>query len=95
MIDAELFPKPPVWSVAVTLSGARIAVWPDESGDPGCFTGELLNGSGGIGDVSCMWDCAKVSRIEPLTANDRALSSILVPDPEPSTPLTDSPQEAG
>lgn len=51
---------PPVGSIAIMQSGARIEVWPDESG-PGRFTGVLLPDRV---DCSCMWDRSRIAHIE-------------------------------
>ena len=57
------------WAFAVTDGGARIRIWPNESSDPRCFTGELLNPTEremrGQAHISTLWDRSKVVRIEP------------------------------
>jgi hypothetical protein len=66
--------------VAVTEAGKRIAIWPNESDDLLCFTGQLLEecslAKARVHNTSIFWDRSKVVRIEPATDSDKALSLI-------------------
>lgn len=69
---------PPVGKIAVTNSGDRIEVWPDESDRPGCFTGLLLKEGRTIEekrvfDLCTMWDRGAIDHIEEPSALDGPL----------------------
>lgn len=72
---------PPVGMIAVTNSGSRIEVWPDESESIDCFTGlMLLDGRSRaqiiVQDLSCMWDRLQIHHIEEPTDADARLGML-------------------
>lgn len=74
-------PYPTVGMIAVTALGNRIAVWPAESDDPDCFTGQLLEAGASaarnaVHNVSIHWVRSAIVRLEPPTAADRAISLV-------------------
>lgn len=79
MEQATFWPYPTVGQVAVMDSGLRIAVWPDESESPLCFTGQALlpertDAQIAVHDVSCMWSRTYIHHVEMPTETDRSLS---------------------
>jgi hypothetical protein len=56
--------------VAVMSTGIRIRIYPGEGAGPESFAGEIINPTDrqmrGQGHVSCLWDRAKVVRLEGL-----------------------------
>lgn len=71
----SLWPYPAVGQIAITHSGARIAVWHDESDHPECFTGQLLEPGANearavVHNLSTLWRRDAIVRVEPPTAAD-------------------------
>lgn len=64
---------PAVGSVAVLESGTRVMVWPNESDDAECFTGqEMVDGLSACNAMhgcSCMWLRAAIVRVEAPTGD--------------------------
>lgn len=67
--------------IAVMDSGARVAIWPDEGGDPRAFTGQMLEADASYArasgaNLSVFWDRSKVHHIERATEADQAMSLV-------------------
>ena len=81
MSQPELWPYPEIGKIAVTQSGARIVIWPDEGDEPQCFTGQLLEEGASaaciaVHNVSVLWRRDAIIKIDEPTAHDRALSIV-------------------
>ncbi|NMW25423.1 hypothetical protein HFP05_13985 [Rhodanobacter denitrificans] len=65
---------PPVDAVVVLRDGTRVHVWPNESDDPECFTGQaIVDGTSAwhaVHGCSCRWLRASIVRIEPVNAQE-------------------------
>lgn len=76
-----LLPYPTVGKIAITNSGERIAVWPPEDNDEGCFSGQLLERGASLAkawtfNLSVFWKIVAIAAIEEPTAADLELSLI-------------------
>lgn len=80
----NLFPEQidlPPGMVAIMRSGCRIAIWPCESDDPSCFTGQLLELGASYAracthNLSCLWMRKGVERVEFAKPGDQQLSLV-------------------
>lgn len=80
----ELFPETlelPPGMIAVMRSGCRIAIWPCESDDADCFTGQLLEAGANLARIavhntSVFWKRSGVERVEFALPDDQKLSLV-------------------
>lgn len=77
----DMFPDIKPGMIAVMQSGARIAIWPCESDDPSCFTGQLLEEGASLArarviNTSILWLRDKVVRVERAKRSDQRQSLV-------------------